>query len=189
MLGEVKEDAQWLIRMVENILSITRIGTDSSQANLVKNPEAVEEILSETIEKFKKQYPDTVVSVKVPDELLLVPMDAMLIEQVILNIMENAVIHGVTTTELSVIAYRNEAEAVFEIRDNGQGIPPDVFPNLFQGSASMPREQVKTDSKRSMGIGLSVCMSIIHAHGGTLAAKNRSDSGETEFIFKLPMAE
>ncbi len=189
LLSEVREDAQWLIRMVENILSITRIGADPSQANLVKKPEAVEEILSEVLEKFKKQYPGTAVSVKVPGEFLMVPMDAMLIEQVIINIMENAVIHGVTTTEISVSVYRRNLEAVFEIRDNGKGIPPDVFPRLFHGSISGPRERQQADNKRSMGIGLSVCTSIIKAHGGTLTARSMTDSGGTEFCFTLPMAE
>lgn len=188
LLGGVREDAQWLIRMVENILSITRIGTDPSQANLVKKPEAVEEIFSEVLEKFKKLYPGTVVLVKVPKELLIVSMDAMLIEQVILNIMENAVIHGVTTTEISVSVYQRDLEAVFEICDNGKGISPDVYPRLFQESIPSSLKQ-QTDNKRSMGIGLSVCTSIIKAHGGTLTAESMSDSGGTKFCFTLPMDE
>lgn len=185
LLGGVREDAQWLIRMVENVLSITRIGTEPSQANLVKKPEAVEEILGEALEKFKKRYPDTPVSVKVPDELLMVSMDAMLIEQVILNIMENAVIHGITTTEIAVYVYRRGPEAVFEIRDNGQGISPEVYPMLFNKGIPNAVKQ-DTDSKRSMGIGLSVCTSIIKAHGGTLNAENMAMGG-TKLYFTLPM--
>jgi two-component system sensor histidine kinase KdpD len=189
LLGEVREDAQWLIRMVENILSITRIGTDPSQANLAKKPEAVEEILSEVLEKFKKQYPGTEVSVKVPETLLIVPMDAMLIEQVIVNIMENAVIHGVTTTEISITAYRRNMEAVFEIRNNGKSISPDVLPWLTKENRPGPHEPQKAEHKRNMGIGLSVCTSIVKAHGGVLSVKNLTDSGGSEFCFTLPMTE
>ena len=189
LLSEVREDAQWLIRMVENILSITRIGSNPSQANLVKRPEAVEEILGEILGKFKKQFPGMAVSVKVPEELLMVPMDAMLIEQVIMNIMENAVIHGVTTTKISVSVYRQGMEVVFEICDNGQGIAPDMLPRLFHGESSSLYEPQKAELKRSMGIGLSVCNSIIKAHGGNLTAKNNTDSGGATFCFTLPITE
>lgn len=188
LLCGVREDAQWLIRMVENILSITRIGIDPSQANLVKKPEAVEEIYSEVLEKFKKLYPGTAISFKVPEKLLMVPMDAMLIEQVILNIMENAVIHGVTTTKISASVYQRGQEAVFEILDNGKGISPDVYPRLFHESIPSPLKQ-EADNKRNMGIGLSVCTSIIKAHGGALTAENMADSGGTKFSFTLPMDE
>lgn len=187
LLNEVREDAQWLIRMVENILSITRISADPSQTNLIKKPEAVEEILSEILEKFKKQYPATVVSIKVPETLLVVPMDAMLIEQVIINIMENAVIHGVTTTKIWISAYQREKEAVFEICNNGKSIPPEVLSDLLKGNSLGDREALKQEHKRNMGIGLSVCTSIVKAHGGTLTVKNLSDSGGAEFRFTLPM--
>jgi two-component system sensor histidine kinase KdpD len=189
LLREAQEDAQWLIRMVENILSITRIGADPSQAKLTKKQEAVEEILSEILEKFKKQFPDTAVSVKVPESLLLVPMDAMLIEQVIINIMENAVIHGATTTQISITAYRRDTEAVFEIRNNGKGVSPDVLPWISKGDSLSLREPQKAERKRNMGIGLSVCTSIIKAHGGTLTVNNLTDPSGVEFCFTLPMSE
>lgn len=189
LLEEVREDAQWLIRMVENILSITRISADPSQTNLVKRPEAVEEILSEILEKFKKQYPVTAVSIKVPETLLVVPMDAMLIEQVIINIMENAVVHGVTTTKIWISAYQGEKEAVFEIRNNGKSIPSEMLSDLLNGNISGSREPQEQEHKRNMGIGLSVCTSIIKAHGGTLTVKNLSDAGGVEFRFTLPMDE
>jgi Osmosensitive K+ channel histidine kinase len=189
LLSEVREDAQWLIRMVENILSITRIGSDPSQANLVKRPEAVEEIISEILGKFNKQYPDTTVSVKVPETLLIVPMDAMLIEQVIMNIMENAVIHGIITTEISISVYLRDREAIFEICNNGDSIPADVLPWLLNEESSGFHRPQQTGNKKNMGIGLSVCTSIIKAHGGTLTVKNMTDSGGAEFCFTLPVSE
>ncbi len=186
LLRDVQEDAQWLIRMVENLLSITRIGTDPSQANLVKTPEAVEEILGEVLEKFRKRYPRAAVSVRVPDELLMVPMDAMLIEQVLMNIMENAVIHG-AASEIALTAYGHDRSAVFEILDNGRGIAPELLLHLFSGYPDNPHERRKADSRRSIGIGLSVCMSIIKAHGGTLTARNRTDFSGAALCFTLPL--
>ena len=88
LLGDVKDDAQWLIRVVENLLSITRMGDATTR--LVKNPEPAEEILGAVTAKFRKRYPELKVRVSVPEELLFVPMDAVLISQVLSNLMENA---------------------------------------------------------------------------------------------------
>ena len=88
LLVDVRDDAQWLIRVVENLLSITRIGNES--AKITKEPEAAEEVLDEAVRKFRKRFPAVSVEVHVPDELLLVPMDAILIMQVLSNLMENA---------------------------------------------------------------------------------------------------
>ena len=92
LLGDVKDDAQWLIRVVENLLSITRMGDATTR--LVKNPEPAEEILGAVTAKFRKRYPELKVRVSVPEELLFVPMDAVLISQVLSNLMEHAVVHG-----------------------------------------------------------------------------------------------
>lgn len=189
LLISVRDDSQWLIHMVENLLSITKIGADPAKANIIKHPEAVEEILSETLGKFKKQYPNTAVLIKVPDELLMVPMDAILIEQVLFNIMENAVKHGGTTSKILISAFRRGADAVFEIQDDGKGIAPDVYNRLFENSLFGHYQQQANDNKRNMGIGLSVCTSIVKAHGGTLSAENMSESNGTKFCFTLPMEE
>ena len=102
---DVRDDAQWLIRVVENLLSITRIGNES--AKITKEPEAAEEVLDEAVRKFRKRFPAVSVEVHVPDELLLVPMDAILIMQVLSNLMENAVFHGGTTTHIALSAQRD----------------------------------------------------------------------------------
>ena len=93
LLLDAKQDADWLCRMVENLLSITRIsGAEISRIN--KQEEIVEEVLSEAVMSFRKRYSDVCVSVSVPEEMLLLPMDAMLIEQVIFDLMDNARTHG-----------------------------------------------------------------------------------------------
>lgn len=182
LLSEVKEDAEWLIRMVENLLSITRIGGEA--AKIKKEQEAAEEIVAESVRKFKKRFPAQTVSVSVPEELLMVPMDAILIEQVIINLLENAVLHGKRATRIQLSVHRTESEAVVEVQDNGIGIPDAAFPHLFDGYFRQ-QEEKSTDSKRNMGIGLSVCMSIVKAHGGMMDAKNLPEGGAL-FRFTLP---
>ena len=183
LLEDVKQEAQWLIRTVENLLSITRIGSDRTELN--KQLEPVEEVLAEAVQKARKRLPDIKFSVEVPAELLMVPMDPILIEQVLSNLIENAVIHGQTTTAIHLRAEKTEDNfAAFSVRDNGQGISPALLPHLFDYSirhASPPTG----DGKRNMGLGLSVCSAVVKAHGGRLTAHNHPDGAE--FIFCLPM--
>lgn len=99
LLKESHDDAEWLIRMVENLLSITRMS--GQETKIQKVPEAVEEIIGETIRKLQKRYPQAQISVSVPDELLIVPMDAILIEQVLMNLLENAIQHSQSTDKIN----------------------------------------------------------------------------------------
>ena len=101
---------------------------------ITKEPEAAEEVLDEAVRKFRKRFPAVSVEVHVPDELLLVPMDAILIMQVLSNLMENAVFHGGTTTHIALSAQRDGPWARFYVRDNGQGIPPQKLHTLFSGA-------------------------------------------------------
>lgn len=183
LLCEVREDAEWLIRMVENLLSITKIGAQPTR--IYKQPEAAEEIMAEALRKLKKHEIPQEVSVHVPEELLMVPMDAILIEQVILNLLENAVYHSKTATRIDLCACLEGSDAVFEVRDNGAGIAPEVLPHLFDGYFTHMEEN-SGDRSRHMGIGLSVCMTIIRAHGGTMTAENLPTGGAV-FRFSLPL--
>ncbi|MBQ8143754.1 MAG: ATP-binding protein, partial [Butyricicoccus sp.] len=127
------------------------------------------------------------VKLEIPDEILCVSVDALLIEQVIINLLENAVIHADGMTELSLTVHVVGEYAVFEIADNGSGIPAERFSNLFTGYHD--RTDAPTDGKRSnMGIGLSVCATIIRAHGGTIRAENRPQGGAV-FRFTLETEE
>ena len=169
MLEDARDEAQWLIRVVENLLSITRIG--DARAQITKQPEVVEEILGEVVQKFRKRFPDVSIRVAAPNDLLFVPMDAILIEQVLSNLLENAAIHGETTTNILLSVHQDGKYACFSVQDNGKGIPPKELPTLFDGS--MKRNETPAgDGKRNMGLGLSVCMAIVRAHSGTMEAKN-----------------
>lgn len=182
LLEDVRNEAQWLIRAVENLLSITRMG--DGQARIAKNIEAAEEILGEAVRKFRRRYPGITVAVEPPGELLLVPMDPILIEQVLANLMENAAVHGRTTTRILVSARPEGGYARFTVSDDGQGISPAALPTLFDGTLKHS-ESARGDGKRDMGLGLSVCMAIVRAHGGSMNAKNLGQGAE--FSFCLPL--
>lgn len=182
LLEDVRSEAQWLIRVVENLLSITRMG--EGQAHITTAPEAAEEVLGEAVQKFRRRFPSVEVSVTVPEELLIVPMDAILIEQVLSNLMENAVAHGETTTHVQLTLRSENGYACFTVTDNGQGIPERDLPTLFDGSLKH-NETTGGDGKRNMGLGLSVCLAIVRAHGGTMSARNLSSGAE--FTFRLPL--
>lgn len=185
LLREIKEDAEWLIRMVENLLSVTRIDQSGATASIVKQPEAAEELVEASVSKFRKRFPDRTVSVQVPEEFLMVPMDAMLIEQVIINLLENAVLHGGTTSQIQLSIFVEKNFAVFEVKDNGRGIPKEILPHIFEGDFRHSFEE-SGDKKKNMGIGLSVCRTIIQAHNGTMRAYN-SKTGGAVFRFTLPL--
>jgi len=184
LLVHVRDDAQWLVRLVENILSITRI--KDGVVKIKKVPEAAEEIVAEAVEKFRKNR-SMPVRVHVPRELLFVPMDATLIEQVLVNMMENVVIHAKGATEISIRVCRKDGMALFSVEDNGCGIDEDVLPKLFEELFPHAAE-LNADGRRSMGIGLSACMSVVKAHGGTMTAENRSEGGAC-VCFLLPVEE
>jgi two-component system sensor histidine kinase KdpD len=180
----IQKDSLWLSRMVENLLSITRL--DNNGVKIDKNPIVIEELVDSILMKFKKSYPDQKVEVEIPEELVIVPMDAMLIEQVAINILENAVQHAEGMTKLTFKVFANSQMAIFEIKDDGCGIPEEKMAHLFTGLLD---SEAPVDSTRSnMGIGLSVCKTIIKAHGGELRAQSRPEGG-TIFSFALEMEE
>ena len=182
LLEDVRDDAQWLIRVVENLLSITRIGSD--QASIAKSPEAAEEVLGEAARKFRRRFPQVSVSVTAPESLLMVPMDPILIAQVLSNLLENAVLHGGTTTAISLSVQKEDDFARFSVRDNGCGISEKSLPTLFDGTMKHS-ETPTSDGKRNMGLGLSVCLAIVRAHGGAMEARNLETGAE--FSFRLPL--
>ena len=186
LLEGARQDADWLCRMVENLLSVTRIGTDSAAA-LHKQEEALEEVLGAAVLAFRKRNAAVAVSVSVPDDPLFVPMDPVLIQQVLQNLMDNAVTHGGNTTAIRVTARREPGRAVVCVEDNGRGIDRRNLEHLFDGSLSFPGG-LSPDTTRGLGIGLTVCRTIVETHGGSIRADNRPEGGAA-FTFTLPMGE
>lgn len=184
MLGDVRSDAQWLTRMVENLLSVTRV--DGDMVRLSKNGTVLEELVDALLVKFHKHYPDQKVHVQIPEEFVSIPMDPVLIEQVLMNLLENAVFHAEGMENLWLRVTLKNNKAVFVVEDDGCGIQPERMGRLFTGLLD---SESPTDTSRSnMGIGLSVCRTIIKAHGSDIRAENRPEGG-ARFSFQLEMEE
>ena len=185
MLRSIQEDAQWLVHMVENLLSITRI--DNSAMKINKSPTILDELIDSVVSKFTTQYPGQKIQVSLPNEIVVIPMDAILIEQVLRNLLENAVFHAVGMTELSLRVYTLGNQAVFEVADNGCGMEESRLKYIFTGCCEVQKDTCG-EKNRFAGIGLSVCATIIKAHGGTITAENRKTGGSL-FRFTLKKEE
>ena len=185
LAGGINEDSQWLMGMVENLLSVTKI--DNSGVKIIKTSTVLEELIDTVLVRFKKRYPKQKIDVEIPDDFIIIPMDAVLIEQVIVNILENAVQHAIGMTELGLKVYIKDKKAVFEISDDGCGIEKDQMKTIFYGFFEKKNAPID-NQKHSMGIGLSVCASIIKAHEGTISVENRKTGGCC-FRFSLDMED
>ena len=185
LVKDIREEAQWLIRIVENLLSVTRINGEN--AHIHTDDEIVEEIVGSAVMKFQKRFPERKVEVLMPPEFLMVPMDGILIEQVIVNLLENSALHGKNATLIQIVVEKKPGRLAVAVEDDGVGIKENVLPVLFEGSLKSG-EGEEYDSGRNMGIGLSDCMSIVKAHKGNMTAENRS-AGGARVSFWLPMEE
>ncbi len=148
----IMQEAEWLTHMVENLLSVTRI--DGEGVKLVKTPIVLDELIDSALVKFGKRYPEQDVLLDIPEDFILIPMDPVLIEQVIMNLLENAVKHAKGMTFLALQVTADDKSVCFEVSDDGIGF-----------------------IHKHIGIGLSVCESIIKAHGGKFFMKNRMGGG------------
>ena len=148
MASGIKEDSEWLIRIVENLLSVTRI--DSGTVQLIKTPTVLEELIDSVILKFKKRYPEQNVELDIPDDLVVVFMDAILIEQVIINILENAIHHAAGFTRLALRVFVIGNKAIFEISDNGCGIPKEKLEYMHTHRCFGKHYRYRNSSQRGL---------------------------------------
>ena len=174
MIKGISEDSQWLYRMVENLLSVTRL--DGDNVKIIKTETVLDELIDSVLVKLHKRYPHQTIDVDIPEEFISIHIDALLIEQVLINLLENAVQHaeGMTWIKLKVFTISNKA--IFEIKDNGTGIPEGKLKKIFSGVYETEAD-VSDGRKNNAGIGLSVCASIIKAHGGEIKAENVKGGG------------
>ena len=184
LLKDIQSDSQWLNRMVENLLSVTRV--DADQVRLSKHSVVLEELIDALLVKFHKHYPDKAVQVSIPEDFVSIPMDSMLIQQVLMNLLENAVFHAHGMRNLWLRVEIQNQKALFSIEDDGCGISEERMRHLFTGL--LDSETPADSTRNNMGIGLSVCKTIIAAHGSELKASNRSGGGAA-FRFALEMEE
>ena len=184
LLNDIKEDADSLTAMVENLLSVTRIRDGTLP--LQKREEMLEEVAGDALLTTRRRFPDYHIELDLSDDILYLPMDPMLIKQVIVNLLENAIRHSGDRDHILLRLFREGDQAIVEVRDRGCGLSQEVCQAV---NAGKPLERTLSgDTTRGMGIGLSVCHSIIKAHGGSFTAGNNPEGGAV-FRFALPMEE
>lgn len=185
LVREIGRQAKWLVRMTENLLSVTRFAGEA--VALRKNDEVLEEIVGAAIVKYRESPGALPVHVSRPDDILLVPMDATLIQQVLINLFDNVNAHAKSAARIWLTIAPGPGRVTVRVEDDGEGIPPALLPKLFTEFVRA-RDDSRSDDRRSMGIGLSVCRSIIAAHGGGMRADN-SPRGGALIEFTLPFDE
>ena len=182
IVRNIENDASWLLNMVENLLSVTRINNET--AKVTKFDEPVEEVVSAAVAAFRKRFPDAEVKVSIPENVMMVMMDAMLIEQVLINILQNAYIHAQSKKPTELTVSEDEDWVWFSIKDYGVGIDEKKIETIFDGEDYQRDQDSGADGHKGMGIGLSICKTIVDAHGGDVKARNHGDG--SEFYFCLP---
>lgn len=179
---EIMEDANWLHSLMENILNLTKL--EDNQNHLNRQLEAVEEIIAVVLERFEKRSQGRELAVAIPDRLILVPVDAKLIVQVLINLLDNAVKHTTSSQKIYLTVEKQDTDVCFTVRDEGVGISAQDLPYIFQMYYTTAR--TSSDAQKGMGLGLAICDAVVKAHGGTITAGNHPEGGAV-FTFTLPM--
>ncbi len=182
LLANIHDEAAWLARMQENILSLTRF--DSENVALRKVAEAVEEVVGSALRALSLRLADYPVTLRFPDTVLMVPMESVLIEQVLINLLDNAMKYSDRGSPIEVSVEAGSSEAVFEVADRGRGLPPEDLERIFEKFDRGGGGQ--TRGIRGSGLGLSICRAIVEAHGGRIRGFPR-DGGGARFLFTLPL--
>ena len=184
MYSDIYDDAAWLYNLVENLLAVTRI--EEGHMKLNTQPQLVEEMVSEALQHISRKRSEHVITVSHQDELLLAKCDARLIVQVIINLVDNAIKYTPVGSHIAITTKGEGGCAVVSVADDGPGISDDekerVFQMFYTGSNPI------ADSRRSLGLGLGLCKSIITAHGGVISVADHQPNG-TVFTFTVPSGE
>lgn len=181
---DIYDDSMWLINLVENLLSISRI--EEGKINLRLSTELVDEVISEALRHANRKRIEHTIIVESNDDFIFAKMEAKLIVQVIINLVDNAIKYTPMGSTITIRTKKENAFVTISVADNGSGIPTEVkshvFDMFFSGTAKI------ADSRRSLGLGLSLCKSIITAHGGEITLLDNVPQG-TIFSFTLPAGE
>ena len=180
----IYDDAMWLINLVENLLSITRMENGTMKLNI--QPELLDDVFREALLHLDRNASQHHISAELADDLVMADMDARLIVQVIINIVNNAVKYTPVGSHIVLSANRIGAMVEVRIADDGPGIPDDAKEKLFD--MFYTADNACGDSRRGLGLGLSLCKSIVLAHGGTIRVAEQTPHG-SQFIFTLRASE
>ena len=182
--ADIREDSEWLISLVENLLSVSRMGDGKSDIRM--SAELVSDVIEEAVRRTEKNASEHKLTVKESDGILLARMDARLIVQVLINLMDNAIKYTPRGSEIEISAVEKGNDIAITVADNGHGIAdeikPRVFDMFFTGAEKI------ADSRRSLGLGLALCKSIVNAHGGEITVSDNKPHGAV-FTFTLPKEE
>lgn len=181
---DIYDDSMWLINLVENLLAVTRI--EEGRVNLNQSAELMDEIITEAMRHISRRSKDHIIKVSSSEDFILARIDAKLIVQVIINLVDNAVKYTPEGSTIEINTRKLGKEVVVSVSDNGQGIPDEQKPRIFDMFYSGANKVA--DSRRSLGLGLYLCKSIITAHGGTITVSDNKPSGAV-FTFTLPAEE
>ena len=181
---EIFDDSQWLIGIVENLLSVTRI--EEGRMNFNMSIQLMDEVINEALAHIRQKRNRHDIVVCCEDELLLAKMDAKLIVQVIINLVENAIKYTPYGTSIRIVAKKKKKAVAVSVIDDGPGIPKEIKPRVFD--MFYTGENKIADSRRSLGLGLALCKSIINAHGGEITLTDNQPQG-CNFTFTLPLEE
>lgn len=182
LTSDINEESLWLNHLVENILNITRISEESLV--IQKNDEVVDDIINESLRHVSNLIGSRQIKVDIPEEVISVSMDGKLIVQVLTNLLDNAIKHTKEDGCIDLRVYINGKFMIFEVKDNGEGIQKEIENILFERFVTAKGKVI--DSKRGMGLGLSICKAFVKAHGGEITAENAPNSGAV-FKFSLPL--
>ena len=181
MAESIGNESEWLIRMIDNLLSVTQINANTMKVR--KAPEIAEEVIASAVSQFNTPSLTQTITIRMPEEMIVVPMASAMIRQVLLNLLDNACRHSGDSTEIEISLSADETNALFSVSDNGRGIPEKDLPTLFEYGTN---KTAASEANRGFGMGLPTCKTIIQAHGGNLWAENNPDRGCC-FRFTLPL--
>lgn len=184
LYADIYEDAMWLINLVENLLSITRLVEGRLNLNITED--LIDDVIAEALQHVNKKNVEHQITVESEEEFLLAKMDSRLIVQVVINIVNNAIEYTPKGSHIKITVKKQDQKVVVSIADDGNGISDEAKAKVFDMFYS--GENKIADSRRNCGIGLSLCKSIINAHGGEISVSDNKPHGAI-FTFTLPAKE
>lgn len=184
LLRNIRDDAAWLNNVVENLLAITRF--EDGTVELARDVDLVDDVIDEAMRHLSPAAERHTITVLPSSELLLARMDSRVIVQVIVNLVNNAIMHTPEGSHITVSSYRDGSWANIVVADDGPGIDDRDKPQIFD-SFYTSRNRL-ADGSRSVGLGLSLCRSIVNAHGGSISLYDVEPHG-ARFVFSLPLEE
>ena len=182
--ADIYDDSMWLINLVENLLAVTRI--EGERVNLNQTIELMDEVIAEALKHINRKGKEYTIKVDSSEELILAKIDVKLVVQVIINLVDNAIKYTPSGSIIHIHTQKQGKWVEVSISDNGPGIPDEqktkIFDMFYSGANKI------ADSRRSLGLGLSLCKSIVTAHGGMISVSDNQPKG-TIFTFTLPIGE